>query len=98
VADDPAELALRAADKMEAALDVEVNEAALPDPLGQMLRAGITILRESAAPDVSAEERKGMLRTAMAQLQIPPGVFVPHEVTLAGEAARMLADRAIRAI
>jgi hypothetical protein len=98
VADDRAALALRAADKMEAALDVDDSEAVLPDPLGPTLRAAVSILRESAAPDMTDQERAAMLRTAFAHLQIPQGVFVPHDVARAGEVARLLVDRAIRAI
>jgi hypothetical protein len=98
MADDSAALALRAADTMEAALDADGNEAALPQPLGAELRAGVRILRESAEARVADAERTDMLNTALKQLQIPPGIFVPHDLTLAGEAARLLTDRARRAV
>jgi hypothetical protein len=95
--DDPAALAVRAAEKMEIALDADENEAALPDPLGGRLRAAVQILRESADAAATDEERAAMLRTALAHLHFPRGIFVPHDLTLAGEAARLLTDRAIRA-
>lgn len=81
---------------MEAALDAQHGEPGLPEPLGDKLRAGVRILREAAEPDVSDTERKDMLRTALTQLQTPPMVFLPHDVTRAAEAARVLTDRALR--
>jgi hypothetical protein len=83
---------------MEAALRSEHNEADLPPDLAAQLRAGVTILLDSASPDVSDDDRREILRTALTQLQTPPGVFLPHDVTRAAEQARLLTDRARRAI
>lgn len=80
---------------MEAALDAEGNESALPDPLGPTLRAGARIAREAAG--MTGQGQKDALEAALKQLQIPPRVFVPVEVSRAAESARVLVDRARRA-
>jgi hypothetical protein len=95
MADDPVELARRAADEVEAALDRDTNEADLPEPIGPKLRAAVRILRETGESDVTDKERSDMLRTALAQLLTPPGVFLPHDVNRATETARFLIGRAM---
>ncbi len=81
---------------MEAALDAEHNEADLPTNLADQLRAGVRIAREAADPNLTDAERKQKLKTAMQQLQTPPMVFLPRDVTSAAESARGLVDRALR--
>jgi hypothetical protein len=81
---------------MEAALEAEHAEAALPENLAAKLREGVRLLREAADLNLTDEERAGALKDALKQLQTPPMIFLPHNVTRAAESARMLAGRALR--
>jgi hypothetical protein len=86
----------RLADHMTAALEAEKAEADLPENLAAQLRAGVRMLREAAEPALSEPERVKVLRGAMRQLQTPPMVFLPADVTRAAETTRLGIDRWLR--
>ena len=86
----------RLADHVTAALEAEKAEADLPEDLAGRLRAGVRMLREAADPALSDGERVKVLRGAMGQLQTPPMVFLPADVTRAAETARLGIDRWLR--
>jgi hypothetical protein len=79
---------------LEAVLDAEHGEVGLPKPLGQEYRAGVRIIREAADPALTDDDREKCLRGAMKQLQVPPGIFLPSDVTTALESARIAVHRA----
>lgn len=98
MADDARELASNAAQTMERALDVE-HPSTLPMELEQQYRAGIRIAREAADSSTPDADVGACIEPALSQLRDPGRpIFMPVDARQAAESARMLLDRARKAL
>jgi hypothetical protein len=96
MADDPRALAAQAADVMEAALDSE-QFSSLPPALLKEYREGIAIARRAADPSTPGADVLEHVEQVLKQFGERQGLWMNDDITRAGQAARMLLDRARRA-
>jgi hypothetical protein len=98
MADDARELARRAADTMEQALDAD-RPSTLPTPLEEQYRAGVRMAREAADSSTSDAGVKACIEGALSQFNDPGRpIFMPVSVRQAAESARMSLDRARKSL